>query len=389
MIKQDRKRLVMAKSINLAQTNNRPYQRNASIEILRILSMLLIIFLHSIIHSGVLEASNDNGTMIFLWVRFTHMLTQVCVNVYVLISGYFLITSKFKLNKLVALWLEVVFYSVAIRLIFIAFGYKTFSIGSILSCFVPVFTGRYWFITIYFGLYLIFPFLNMLIKAMNKKQHMLLCMVLFVLFSVTVSVYPSFAGMNSGAGWGLAWFTVLYIMAAWFRLYYMPNNKWFCKLLLYVGISAVVTVMMLIGNRVGVIGNIASNWYRYDSVPAILSSLCIFTIFLNIRVNNNVVNRIILFISPSTLGVYLIHDHVDASPWSWEILNMPSHMTSYLFPVIQIGVVIGIFVFCIIIDIIRRYTVGRVEKSKILNNLCNYATNKFQELLSKVIKEQS
>lgn len=362
-------------SIKSVQANSKPKQRNSAIEILRILSMLLIIFLHSIDHSGVLEASEANGTIIYLWVRFTYMLTQVCVNIYVLISGYFLVTSKFRLNKLATLWLEVFFYSLTIRIVFILLGYKSFSIGSILSCFVPVFTGRYWFITIYFGLYLVFPFLNILIKAMNKKYHTLLCIVLFTLFSVTVSIYPSFKGMNSGAGWGLAWFVVLYIMAAWFRLYYKPNNKWFCKLLMYFGISAVVTLMMIVGNKISVVGNIAANWYKYDSVPALLSSLLLFVVFLNIKVKNNFVSKAVLFIAPSTLGVYLIHAHADFSPWSWEFLNLPSYMNnSLLFICFQIGVVIGIFAFCAIIDIVRRYTIGRVEKSKILNRICDKIT---------------
>ena len=180
--------------------------RNANMDLLRIFSMFLIILLHSIDHSGVLEQAEFSSTAINLWVRFTYMLTQVCVNLYVLISGYFLVKSKFRLQKLVALWLEVAFYSFIIKFVFMLVGYRPFSVASLISCLVPVFTGRYWFITIYFGLYLIFPFLNIAIKAMNKRQHTLLNIVLFALFSVMVSIYPSYKGMNSGGGWGLAWF---------------------------------------------------------------------------------------------------------------------------------------------------------------------------------------
>ena len=356
----------MANSNELIQ-KSKTKQRNASIEFLRILSMLLIIFLHSIDHSGVLEASKTSSMITYYYVQFTYMMTQVCVNLYVLISGYFLVKSKFNLCKLIILWLEVVFYSLVIRLVFIAFGYQPFSVESILSCLVPVITGRYWFITIYFGLYLIFPFINILINSMNKKQHTILCVVMFLLSSVMVSLHPSLKGMNSGAGWGLAWFVVLYIMASWFRLYYTPNYKWICKILLWVGISLIVTILMGVGDRIPIVGNIASNMYRYDSVPALFSSLCIFSAFLNIRIKKySIFSRIILFIAPSTLGVYLIHAHANFSPWLWEFLNLPSYMDSYLFPFIQIGAVVGIFVFCIIIDIIRRCTIARIEKSKII-----------------------
>lgn len=350
-------------------------QRNVAIEVLRILSMLLIIFLHSIDHRGVLETADTSSNGMYLYVQFTYMLTQVCVNIYVLISGYFLVTSKFKLQKLFALWLEVVFYSLLIRIVFMATGLEAFSISSLISCLVPVFTGRYWFITIYFGLYLIFPFLNILIKAMNKKQHTLLNVLLFVLFSVWISVSSSFKGMNSGGGWGIAWFTVLYLMAAWFRLYYVPNKKAVGKLLIWFLLSAVIAVAMFVGkNYLPILQTFASQWYRYDSVPALISSLCLFTAFLNIDIKNNVISKIVLFISPATLGVYLIHAHADFLLWSWEFLNLPSYMNDYVFILIQIGVVIAIFAFCAIIDIVRRYTFGKFENSSAVCKFCDLIT---------------
>lgn len=70
--------------------------RFANLDALRILSMILIILLHSIDHSGVLEAAPASGAATNFYVRFTYMLTQICVNCYVMISGYFLIRSRFK-----------------------------------------------------------------------------------------------------------------------------------------------------------------------------------------------------------------------------------------------------------------------------------------------------
>lgn len=215
-------------------------KRNPSMDLLRIVSMILIIWLHSIDHSGVIEAADAIGGMIGAYSRFVYMLAQVCVNCYVLISGYFLVKSTFRLQKLASLWMEVVFYSVVIKLVFMLTGYTPFSITSLVSCLIPIFTGRYWFITIYFGLYMVSPFLNIAIYSMNREQHLKLNMLLLVLFSGMVSIYPSFKGMNSGAGWGLAWFVVLYFFAAWFRLYYQPSGEYVGKLLGWIGIAAVV-----------------------------------------------------------------------------------------------------------------------------------------------------
>lgn len=359
-------------------TDRHRTSRNSSLDLLRIVSMLLIILLHSIDHSGVLEQAGLSSSAMHLWVRFTYMLTQVCVNCYVLISGYFLVKSKFRLQKLVALWLEVVFYSFTIKLVFMLIGYNSFSIPALLSCLVPVVTGRYWFITIYFGLYLVFPFLNIAINAMNKRQHTALNIVLFVLFSVMVSIYPSFAGMNSGGGWGLAWFVVLYFAAAWFRLYYTSQKK-LLALSIWLGSSFLIAVgFVFIGSKIGLVKSFLGNMYRYDSIAAYICSLCVLTVFINIKIKADWLNKCITFIAPSTLGVYLIHAHASFSPWSWESLNLPQYMTSPTFPLIQIGVVLGIFISCVLIDLFRRYTIGRIEKSKWIYSISESITNKIK-----------
>ena len=342
-------------------------------DLLRIVSMLFIIYLHSIDHSGVLEQADVCGGWAYIYVRFAYALCQVCVNCYVMLSGYYLVNSRFRIQKLVSLWMEVVFYSVVLRILFMVTGQHAFSVASLLSCFVPVLTGRYWFITIYVGLYLTFPFLNKLVWAMNRKEHTLLNICLFVLFSLSISIYPSFAGMNSGGGWGLAWFVVLYLLAAWFRLYYTPKHKPVVLLAVFVGIPFLMSVghvgVNILG--IGVFHRMIRNWYRYDSAPVYLMTLALFTAFLNIRIKSKCVEKVVLSVAPLTLGVYLIHAHADVSPWIWATLNLPQYMEYTWFPLLQLGCVIAIFVICMAIDAVRKATVGRLETSKKLYSFCN------------------
>lgn len=340
-------------------------QRNANMDLLRIVSMLLIVFLHTIDHSGVLENAENCGTGMYFYIRFAYMLCQVCVNLYVMLSGYFMITSKFRLHKLVTLWMETAFYAFGLKLLFMILGKEAFSVASLVSCLVPLFTGRYWFLTIYVGMYLISPFLNLLIRAMTKQQHTLLTIVLFFILSLWSSVHPAFAGMNAGGGWGLAWFVVLYITAAWFRLHYTPNRK-------HIGLMAVFFVIPLLIAAIqclpvgGIVQNIVGNWFGYDSAPAYIMTLCLFVGFLNFNIRSQKLSRVICAVAPLTLGVYLIHAHANVDPWIWSVLQLPSKMSSALFPLIQIGCVLGIFLICIGIDALRKVTVGRLENSKLI-----------------------
>ena len=104
----------MEKSIKTVKTKT----RHMGLEWLRIVSMLMIILLHSIDHSGLYETLVP-GTSIYYVEQFLYALVQVCVNCFILISGYFLVTSYFKLKKLGLLWVEVVFYALVIRVVMI------------------------------------------------------------------------------------------------------------------------------------------------------------------------------------------------------------------------------------------------------------------------------
>lgn len=332
-------------------------KRNIPLEWLRIVSMLMIILLHSIDHSGVLENLTP-GSALYYWEEFLYAMVQVCVNCFVLISGYFLVTSKFRPGKLLSLWAEVVFYGFFIKLIVMIGGGITFSLPSLLSCFLPVLTGRYWFVTIYFGLYLIAPFLNIGLRAMTKRQHQALLAVLFVLFSVMVSVWPGFAGMNSGGGWGLAWFAVLYVFAAYLRLHYTPPGKSGRFVLIFFACPVIMTVTLWAAQTLGLsaLERIAANWQRYDSVFAFAATLALMLAFLNWKgTESETVNRAVVRLSSATFGVYLIHNHANlCTEANWQALGMVS-FTGYLwYPVYQLALVLAIFFVCAGIDFLRQ-----------------------------------
>ncbi|MGN8963157.1 acyltransferase [Bariatricus sp. HCP28S3_D3] len=357
-------------------------KRNLGLEWLRICSMFMIILLHSIDHSGLYETLEE-GAILYVYEQFIYALVQVCVNCFVLISGYFLVQSQFKLRKLISLWIEVFFYSFSIKLIMMVTGEITFSIASLISCFVPILTGRYWFITIYFGMYLMFPFYNIAIKAMNEQQHKRLVVLLIVLFSVMISIYPSFKGMNSGGAWGLAWFTVLYFIAAYFRIYYVPDKKKKCSLVLFFVIPIIMTLALVTVQKmqIGVLSNMVKNWWRYDSFPVVIASIALFVTFIKMegKALNRRGNQLVIKISGTTLGVYLIHAHANiCTEVMWQRLGIVSNLSHWWFPIYQLVIVGIIFLVCSMIDCCRQrlFTVMEVDKFSIrMETLLKNRTN--------------
>lgn len=345
------------------------------LEKLRIVSMLMIILLHSIDHSGLLGKINP-PTFIYWYEWSLYALLQVCVNCFVLISGYFLVTSKFRVEKLITLWIEVVFYSITIKAIMMAAGEIPFSVISLASCFIPVISGRYWFVTIYFGLYLLFPFLNIALRAMTQKQHKTLVVLLFVLSSVMISIHPKFMGMNTGGGWGLAWFVFLYITAAYIRLYSRTNKNSVIPILIFIICPTIMTIARAMALKLGSsVLNVADNWWRYDSVPVYIASVALFLAFLHIPGKQN---KLIIKLSSATFGVYLIHAHANlCTEIMWQRIGFLSYMGKWWFPIYQIMIAILIFLICSIIDMLRSYFINTTVFKKMTTDLAGLLKNTY------------
>lgn len=90
-------------------------KRNLNLDMLRILCMFFVVTIHCLGRGGLIEGTAIKfGTVNYHLTQILNALLIVEVNCFVLISGYFLCTSEFKLKKLVSVWGQTVFYSVFI-----------------------------------------------------------------------------------------------------------------------------------------------------------------------------------------------------------------------------------------------------------------------------------
>lgn len=94
--------------------------RNSSFELLRIISMLLIVAHHFAVHGKFYLTSSFSKNIFFL--QSLSMFGKLGVNLFVLISGYFsCMHPHIKFSKIIKLELEVIFYSSLIGIIFYKF----------------------------------------------------------------------------------------------------------------------------------------------------------------------------------------------------------------------------------------------------------------------------
>ena len=107
----------MINSTNYAASKNKTVKRDTGLDLLRIISMIMVVCLHTVGWGGLVEGALIPGTVNWYLGNAMHTLSLQAVNCFVLISGYFLCTSQFQLTKFASAWVQVVFCSVGTNLV--------------------------------------------------------------------------------------------------------------------------------------------------------------------------------------------------------------------------------------------------------------------------------
>ena len=100
-------------------------ERNSNFELLRIIAMLFIVLYHIIIHGQVLGNSVNAGLSIIIYL--VMYMTLVHVNSFILLTGFFQSTGKFKQSKVWSLINSSLFYKFLIVIVFSALGILSLS----------------------------------------------------------------------------------------------------------------------------------------------------------------------------------------------------------------------------------------------------------------------
>ena len=95
-------------------------------------------------------------------------------------------------------------------------------------------------------------------------------------------------------------------------------------------------------------------YYRTKELMPFILSVLIFILVKQAKVSDNGALNGLVRLAPYTFGVYLIHDHLFVREWLWKTLSLASQCKEWLFPLIVLGVCLMIFLFCSLVEAIRK-----------------------------------
>jgi len=290
--------------------------RIASIEFLRSLAMLMVITLHYLDKGGILVSLAEKQTFAGVCAWLLESFCAVAVNTYVLISGYFLVESGFKLRRLIILAAQLVFYSVLVPVVLVLCGILPVSeltVYHLLNYFFPIQMNHYWFGTAYVFMYILVPVLSAGIKQLSQKQLKIIITIAIIVFSISKTILPFQLEMDK-AGYDVTWFICLFLIASYIRLY---GIKWINKgsrgFVVYglscVGILCLSMAIAFAGSCLGKFEYFIDSPFDYNHVLCLLGSVGLFLGFLYWKMPEGKVARFACKISPYTFGVYLLHEN--------------------------------------------------------------------------------
>lgn len=372
-------------------------KRNVSLDILRFISMLMIITLHYLSYSNI----NTNVSLLSKVGISNVILKSICnisVNCYILISGYFCLQSKFKLSKIVKLVIEVMSYSIIIYIVMILVGQCSFNIKEFACNFLPVLTRQYWFVTTYVGVYIISPFIKLISERINKTEHISIIIVGFLLFVLYYNLFFFCDNLNFGGATGIVWFTYLYFCAIYIKLYYKPEGikkalKNYMILFFIAIMSRVPFVILYLATKKSIFLQGASIFDSvYNSIFPFLMSIAFFKVFLNLKFDKDDKEiKIIMFFSKFSWYVYLFHENKYIRSFLWNNIDffkiVDNNMIKYFFIWISVIVVVyavGTLVGYLVSNLLTVF----VFKSNIFKKIDEFQIRMKDKYIKKIVYEK-
>lgn len=364
-------------------------ERESGIECLRIVAMVMIIASHLSFH-GLLQRVLDNQNELYhlgsaINKLFASMLLpggEVGVDLFFIISGYFLSTRK-KVNYkgLIRIILHACICAViaiTILAVCIELGWWNINVSRLMliqwcmsAIINPVFGGAWWFLSAYIIMILMSPAINDILCKLTKRGKTISFLILVLSALVMGKLVGSDYIFISRA-------VVFYTVG-----HYLKSTKHEKSILFDIFIAILMWVssglLSYFSNEIifnsAAIDMIIKRMVSVVNVSA-LNPICAIYIFYAFS-KIHTANRFVKLVSPTTFGVYLLHDSYVGRLMIWNmIVNMNAIYRMKAFPAIAMAVVILVFAVCSGIDFIF---VKPIE---------NIIFNRLEHLKNKLIDEE-
>ncbi len=327
-------------------------KRQSGLELGRIICMLLVIAGHYGEQGAYrVTTPGDLGMNVF-FIQVISLFGWVGCSVFPVISGYFMLekttVDRYKIAMVV--------FDVAFLTAMVGVFVQTAGIAQV-TLFSVARAGMTWYV-IYNLIFSFFvPFLNRLLRSLDKKSFQTLLALIFIFWSVIPTL--TFHQVTYGR---LDYFIVFYTIGAYIRRYVHGQvrykNGW--NLVICLGACALMVLSVAVFDAMAKItGNtfFMENAYYfrdYNMILPVIGTVSLFLFFSNLEFYSRPVN----YVAGSILHVLIIHMNAYMRRWIWEGVYPNAAYAAW--PYIHAPVkILCVFAGCLLVSMVYRATVRK------------------------------
>lgn len=280
-------------------------ERNLNLDLIRCVALLMVPCLHGFDHTGLYSSSLNNAPGGIMMVG--KMLITCSIPLYLLLSGYLCnrkaLSARYYLGLIRVLGIYLI-CGIACLIFDQLSGRADRNPVEMLSALVNFSCCDYaWYIMMYFGLFLMIPFLNMAYHGLKTQRQKLVLVVTFFALSILPSLLNLYFQLYSL--WWARLYPLCYYFTGAYLSEYMPKarpGRWAAALLAFLAAYSVFFYFHYDANGAALIG------VYQDTFPVYTLSVLLFVILFRLPLDTvpGVAAAVLRKVSDLTLPAYLL-----------------------------------------------------------------------------------
>lgn len=330
-------------------TANKP-ARNSNYELLRIIAMFMIVF----IHANMYLFQFVGGKSAVFYNGMVNGICNIGVACFMLISGYY--GMKFDLGKFVRMECMMITYSLMETVLLCLMMPQQMQGAALLEqlakSFMPFITRKHWFYSCYVCLLFLSGYIQKFIEHLKKEEFERLLALLLVLFSVLPTLF--YFELIPDNGKGLVHMIMVYMIGRYIRMYKdvkMPRKAMILFVILWIinGVSHEIPVQ---------IGGIYHHLCKDNSITNLIMAVILFYSFKEFTFQSRVINRA----AGSVFAVFALNDALVLVVMQILFAKGFHGAQGILGFMMLTGVVMAILAGCLIFGEIRSLLLDRADR---------------------------
>ena len=328
--------------------------RLSNYELLRVISMVLIVYHHFALHSkwNFEEELTPKKYLMFAIASWG----KVGVDLFMMLTGYFLNGKGVRASSFLRTWIRVIMWS---WMIFTVMCFRRpMWWNDVMEGIFPVTFFSYWFVTSYIITVLLSHGLGKMAINLTRKEYAGMLTVMF--YTLSISSY-SFSYVYSD----VLWFMFLFLIGSFFHLHQSLFAKISTQVLIWCLVWAVAVNLL----SIYWVCTVKYQWAEDHGGPnflmihsyaplALIISVLVFLLVGRLEFRSKIVN----IAASVTFGIYLIHDNRLIRPLLWDWINASQYYDHPAFYQIVLVIPALVFVVCGFAEWVRQLLLGRFEQ---------------------------